>query len=129
MFSFFKKRPAPPLGAELAPPMPAEPRPVHHAIDAAPASDVDRRNWFDRLRGASAEADQPVREPQNSAAVEPVESPADADCRNWFDRLRGAPAEVDPPMREPQVASAADAATASARRIARSKISQPVGRG
>ena len=89
MFSFFKKKPAPPDNTA-----PAAPEPVLDA-PALTAAEPERRSWLDRLRGlpdepASAAVEPVVAEPALAAAEVPAEpAPIDAERRSWIDKLRG----------------------------------------
>jgi len=104
MFSFFKKKP--PTEETTSPPLPAAPEPV--------AEPVEKRSWFDRIRGVPAQSESepvesevapsmpeaeyvpPIVEPEPEPESEPEPEPepesqatAPESRRSWIDKLRG----------------------------------------
>lgn len=88
MFSFFKKKPAPPPAApEAAPALPPPP--------AEPAAEAPRAGWLDRLKQGLVGAPAPVAAPEPApvappvaAAEPPAPAPAPEPRARWFDRLK-----------------------------------------
>ena len=107
MFTFFKKKPAPPVPTNpaTAPAAAYAPKSAGDSTTAGKVpADIERRSWLDRLRGVGGEEGVPLgpehptvigtapapitRTPGDTEPIPPATHP-ESERRGWVDKLRG----------------------------------------